>query len=427
MIAKSIIAGTVLSLMAGGVVYFGTDVEAENGTDITVSHVEHPHGDKVEKIKKTPAETKIKAKKVEVKKVAPKPVKKTEAKPEPKEKWLDQYMKKEAKNKEGGNGAAAKDTGKFVIKKKVVKNGEPIDVELFTEKDIAKAKKKGFKDRVAEVENVWVEKTDDKTERRVLRDILKSKSAISVGEGEGKKTVDVQVRKDENGETRVETETVDMGDGKIMKIVKKTVTSESHSEDGAPKMRVKVMNGEDINIEEMIGETIDLGDGKKMKVKVMIDKDGQGGMETLEMGEGKTIKIIKKKMGNGDVHWDGKHKIFISKAESRDISSTVKTVMEQAEKIEMPELRDRAYLDLVSYALEHGDYKVAGKALSKIEQVELRDTARNRMAVTYAKAGRSDEAFAVLEDIEVEALRDVMRLQVIEAMIAPEELPKDMQ
>ena len=36
-------------------------------------------------------------------------------------------------------------------------------------------------------------------------------------------------------------------------------------------------------------------------------------------------------------------------------------------------------------------------------------------------------AFGILDDLEVDALRDVMRLQVIEAMIAPDELPEDMQ
>jgi len=91
------------------------------------------------------------------------------------------------------------------------------------------------------------------------------------------------------------------------------------------------------------------------------------------------------------------------------------------------ELRDRAYLDLVSYGIDHGNYDVAAKALTKIEQVELRDTARNRMAVAYAKEGNAEDAFGILEDIEVDALRDVMRLQVIEAMIAPDELPEDMQ
>ena len=103
-----------------------------------------------------------------------------------------------------------------------------------------------------------------------------------------------------------------------------------------------------------------------------------------------------------------------------DVSETVKIIMAQAEKINMSELRDRAYLDLVSYALENDDTEAANIAMSKIEQVELRDTARNRMAVNYAENGNAQKAFAILEDIEVDALRDVMRLQVIEALITPE-------
>ena len=113
---------------------------------------------------------------------------------------------------------------------------------------------------------------------------------------------------------------------------------------------------------------------------------------------------------------------------NKNTSQTAQLIMEQAEKISMPELRDRAYLDLVSYALDNGDKATAKMALSKIEQVELRDTARNRMAVAFAKAGQAKKAFAILEDLEVDALRDVMRLQVIEALIVPEEIQsEDMQ
>jgi len=103
------------------------------------------------------------------------------------------------------------------------------------------------------------------------------------------------------------------------------------------------------------------------------------------------------------------------------MSATAKLIFEQAEKITLPELRDRAYLDLVSYAIDNHDKAAAKMALSKIQQVELRDTARNRIAIAYAKAGKAEKAFAILEDIEVDALRDVMRLQVIEALIVPED------
>jgi hypothetical protein len=356
MIVKSIIAGTVLSLMAGGVVYFGTDVEAENAGETALSG--HPHTEK------TPADTKITAKKVTVKKASSIPEKLVEAEPKPQKKWLDQYLKTEAPKTETittktvtteetveidddghetGNGASAKDTGKFVVDE-----DKAIEVELFTEDEIEK--------------------------------------------GTGKKTVDVQVMKAADGITTIETETIDMGDGKVMKIVKKTQSAtRGHKKDGHRKMRIKVLTDEDF--------------------------DGDVNSQTLKMGDGKIIKIITKK-SIGDLMHEAKHK---------DISGTVKTVMEQAEKINMPELRDRAYLDLVSYALDHGDYGVANTALEKINQVELRDTARNRIAIAYAKDGQADAAFAIMEDIEVEALRDVMRLQVIEAMIVPEELPKDMR
>ena len=73
MLAKSIIAGTVLSLMAGGVVYFGTDLDtaavkekvaqktAEMKAEISDkvmagSNDEHPHG---EKTKTEEAETSV--------------------------------------------------------------------------------------------------------------------------------------------------------------------------------------------------------------------------------------------------------------------------------------------------------------------------------------------------------------------------------
>jgi len=162
-----------------------------------------------------------------------------------------------------------------------------------------------------------------------------------------------------------------------------------------------------------------------MRIKVMTNDgfDGDENLpEILNMRDGKKIKI-RKKMHNDPkdkVHMDSENS---SKNAHEDISETASLIMEQAEKISIPELRDRAYLDLVSYALDHGDKAAAALALSKIEQVELRDTARNRMAVAYAKAGKAKKAFAILDDLEVEALRDVMRLQVIEALIVPENEP----
>ena len=107
------------------------------------------------------------------------------------------------------------------------------------------------------------------------------------------------------------------------------------------------------------------------------------------------------------------------------VSATIELITAQALKIELPELRDRAYLDLVNFALKHKDYESARAAIDGIDQIELRDTARNRMAIAYAKHGQAEAAFELLEELEVEALSDVIRLQVIESIISPQTLPAD--
>jgi len=420
MLAKSIIAGTVLSLMAGGVVYFGTDVDAgelkdkvavktaevkaEISDKVMAGGEDHPHDDKSKKAKMetsidTPSLKTESGKVIEAKKPTisyssdseTKNVKTAEVvSPEkPQKKWLNQYLKSEkpkekAPEKETESAAenlmesmgltksdgSDSDTGRFIVEE---------EVETLTEEQIETAEAEGFEERALETENIWVEEGSENkgVRRKMLKDIIKKDRAIFVGDGpDGEKKVEVKVIANEDGETRIETETIDMGDGKIMKIVKKTVKSETKKDDG------------------------------DMRIRVLTEKDGKGGM-TVEDIRGLNLDSLK--------------------VEPKDISGTVQIVMAQAEKIEMPELRDRAYLDLVSYALKHDDYKVAAKALKKIEQTELRDTARNRIAIAHAKAGDAENAFGILDDIEVDALRDVMRLQVIEAMIAPEELPKDMQ
>ena len=434
MLAKSIIAGTVLSLMAGGVVYFGTDLDttavkekvaektAEMKAEISDKVMaggndEHPHG---EKTKTEEAETSVdmpsvktaSGKMIEAKKPTVsyssesqgKKVKTTEvaSSEKPQKKWLDQYLKAEDSEKQTETDMTAVETEE-ATEEEITEDKADVAKDLMesmgltkdgshdsdTASFVVEEEDETLKDEHMEAENVWVEKEPSETggkksTRKMLHDIIKKDRADFIGKDEkGQKKVDVKVMANEDGETTIETETIDMGDGKIMKIVKKTIKSESH--DGDEK--------------------------KKMRIKVRTDKDGMSAedIKIIRMGKGANLDDIMKNVM------------------PKDISATVKVVLEQAEKIELPELRDRAYLDLVAYGIEHRNYKVASKALKKIEQVELRDTARNRIAVAYAKEGNAKDAFGILDDIEVEALRDVIRLQVIEAMIAPEALPEDMQ
>ncbi len=80
-------------------------------------------------------------------------------------------------------------------------------------------------------------------------------------------------------------------------------------------------------------------------------------------------------------------------------------------------MKDRAYLDLSDYATNKGLFDDAQRAALKINQPELRDTARSRIAMGMARYGMSDEAFSLIEQVEIQELRDVMRLQVIEALL----------
>jgi len=109
-----------------------------------------------------------------------------------------------------------------------------------------------------------------------------------------------------------------------------------------------------------------------------------------------------------------------------DKHNLIKTVYEQADTIQTPELRDQAYLDVVTYAIRHKLYGAANKAITKIDQVPFRDTARARIAISLAKGGNIQDAFTLIDKVETEELRDIMRLQVIEAMIVPERLPSEL-
>ena len=99
-------------------------------------------------------------------------------------------------------------------------------------------------------------------------------------------------------------------------------------------------------------------------------------------------------------------------------------VMAQTEMIGKQELKDQAYLDIVDYAARHRDYDTALTVLGNIKQIELRDTARARTAIAIAKDGDAARAFSIIDAVEIEQLRDVMRLQVIEALIVPAHMPQ---
>jgi len=86
--------------------------------------------------------------------------------------------------------------------------------------------------------------------------------------------------------------------------------------------------------------------------------------------------------------------------------------------------RDQAFFEITEYALSEGRYDSARLAHDMIEQDELSYGAKSRIAVAFAQNGMPSKAFKVIEEVKEPELRDFMRLQVIEALIAPQNLPE---
>jgi hypothetical protein len=112
---------------------------------------------------------------------------------------------------------------------------------------------------------------------------------------------------------------------------------------------------------------------------------------------------------------------------ANDSTPLLATVMSEAAEINKSELRDQAYFEITEYALSEGRFDSARLAHDMIEQDELSYTAKSRIAVAYAQSGKPTKAFKVISEVNEPELRDFMRLQVIEALVAPERLPQAWQ
>jgi len=97
-------------------------------------------------------------------------------------------------------------------------------------------------------------------------------------------------------------------------------------------------------------------------------------------------------------------------------SQIMSIVLREAADIKSDDLKDQAHMDIIGYALRENKYDAAKDVIALINQPELRETARSRVAVSYAKDGQAEEAFDMIDTVEMVDFADVMRLQVIEAL-----------
>lgn len=154
-------------------------------------------------------------------------------------------------------------------------------------------------------------------------------------------------------------------------------------------------------------------------------------MKALARAERKKARAERKIMMAEKASKEAKGKFIVKdeKSSSKKPSSaigpqvsydTLEIIMREAAQIESTDLRDRAYLSAVDFALSHKYFGKAKEALEEISQPELRETARSRIGVHYAGSGNPEAAFDLVDSVEISDFKDAMRIQIIEALIAAE-------
>lgn len=94
------------------------------------------------------------------------------------------------------------------------------------------------------------------------------------------------------------------------------------------------------------------------------------------------------------------------------------TLIDQAGQLEITDARDDAFLNILNFSLAEQRYDIADGMVERLSSPELRDTARQRIGISHATAGRMDEAFAVLDTVEIKELSDPIRLEIIRSVTA---------
>jgi hypothetical protein len=95
--------------------------------------------------------------------------------------------------------------------------------------------------------------------------------------------------------------------------------------------------------------------------------------------------------------------------------------VDQAELLTDVQLKDQAYLNIITYALEREMYGEVDQLLGKIQQAGMRDVARGQIAATLTKHGYVNEALEFIDTAEIEKSRDQIRSQIISSLLAADQ------
>jgi len=220
------------------------------------------------------------------------------------------------------------------------------------------------------------------------------------------------------GETAIERKVDPIAPKQVT--VKKVAEAHPHPERKPAKDKQEDTTSKKKWIDQYVNKSPENKDADEVKAKDMKAEARKAKeMAKKEMIRAEKEEMMREKAKGKFVVKEDKPSSAIGRMESFD---TIDIIMREAEEIESTDLRDRAYLNVVDYALMHGYFGKAKAALAKISQPELRETARSRIAVNYAGTGNPEAAFDLVDSVEMTDFKDAMRIQIIEALIAAESL-----
>ena len=250
--------------------------------------------------------------------------------------------------------------------------------------------------------------------------------------------VDVEVEADAKVETKVET-VVDVQDPPakesqpkikwLDQYLKKTKSEDKSEPKSEPKENV-VMDEPAVEVED-----------KKptLRIKKRIKRDSASGeakgtyvvsegnrIETLDIDEDINIQILRDQLdidSEKNIEVRVIRKMIDGKAVSHsDLKSENLTdytpILAESKKLLVTDMRNQAYLEIVDHAVDHGDMMQAADIVEELSTPELRDTARARIGTGLARRGKTEAAFAVLEELEIDELSAPIRLEIITALMA---------
>ena len=383
MLTKAILTGGVLSVLAGSIVYFGTEgADASENTAVDTMRVEETElagAPDIAVTEQTDAtagwgETdKAQTSKAEDILVAEADNQDPPSdRSKPKTKWLDQYLKKTKSQKasdETGNAASEVDAESVEMPKDIGVSQDP-DIpseEVAPEGGLSK--------------NVIIEIFDRKTSEG---DGPESETAELMPEDQMR----MEMPEDKNGAR---------GEAKGTYIV-------------SNENRFETLDIEDLDI-----DAFDLY-AKELDGETDVDVDTILEDLDLDSKENVEIRVIKKMKGKMS------RPVIAMNAETQ---IDYDMVLDEAKKLLVTDMRNQAFLEIVDYAIDQNDVMQAADIVDELSTPELRDTARARIGVGLARRGDTKAAFAVLNALEIDELSAPIRLEIITALMATKQERKN--